>query len=246
MRPTCLRGPFGPGLLCLLLMVAVAAGCVSPSPSRQTSPEVELGALLGELQDLRGGDFGAADDPHESTSAGRDRAAREGALQEALRALAFTHPSHVPTLVANAALAYERGDAIRAQKYLDQALFHDSAHVPATLLRVRIASEGGNLPFARRKLGELIEIAPDSAEAHEAYAGVLYLAGDHGQAIAELDLVDRLRGDDATLGRTSYHRGLIAEAQGLFDEAKAHYERCRELSPGFAPAARRWNWLTHR
>ena len=56
-----------------------------------------------------------------------------------MRNLATLHPRHVPTLVANAALAYEGGDPVRAQKYLDQALRVDPGHVQATLLRIRIA-----------------------------------------------------------------------------------------------------------
>lgn len=235
------------GLTPLFLVMAGMLGCVSPSPSRTQSPDVELAALLEDLQRLRGGSFdGGGEESYSSLDAQRDQAGEIGLIEEDLRGLALTFPAHVPTLVANAALAYERRDAVRAQKYLDQALFQDPIHLAATLLRVRIASEAGNLPYARRKLKELIQVLPDSPEAHEAYSGVLYLAGDYEEATQTLDLVDRLRGDETLTWRTSYHRGLIAEAQGHFDEANAHYQHSQSLSPGFTPAARRSAWLTHR
>ncbi len=224
----------------LLFLLLGAWGCVSPAPSRVTSPDVELEALLESLRDARGGTYADTGDNSRSS------AEREGALQEGLRRLALTHPTHVPTLVANAALAYERRQPIQAQKYLDQALHHDPNHVPATLLRVRIASESGNLPYARRKLSDLIQVVPDSAEVREAYSGVLYLDGDYDGAARELDMVDRLRGDGSMVWRTDYHRGLIAEAQGNYIRAGEFYRRSQELAPGFAPAARRARWLLHR
>jgi tetratricopeptide (TPR) repeat protein len=148
----------------------------------------------------------------------------------------------VPSLVAFAALALERNDRVLAQKALDQALSVDPAHVPATLLRIRIATEEGSLSFARRTIERLLHIVPDDPDLHEARAGVLHLQGEHEQALAELDLVDRLK-ESGPIWRTSYHRGLILEAGGRLDEARELYRRSLEENPGFEPASRRWRWL---
>lgn len=232
---------------CVVLVFLIASACVSPSPSRVSSPDAELASILERLRDARGGAFSSEfDSSSEEADARVTAAATEGELAAQLRELGFTYPRHVPTLVANAALAYERNDPIRAQKYLDQALNYDPADLTATLLRVRIASEEGNLPFARRILRERIALIPDSPELHEAYSGVLYLMGEYEQALAELDLVDRLRDESMGTWRTDYHRGLIAEATGQFEEARNYFRRSREQQPNFERASRRETWLDSR
>jgi tetratricopeptide (TPR) repeat protein len=235
---------------------------MSPSPSQVVSPDEELAAILNHLREMRGGEFSTdlngtqavrppvvvpAADSTSTSSRDRDHsAAVEGELLARLRELGFTYPGHVPTLVANAALAYERHDSILAQKYLDQALNHDPANLSAILLRVRIASEDGNLPFARRVLRERIELFPDSPNLHEAYSGVLYLMGEYEEALAELDLVDSLQDESMGTWRTDYHRGLIAEASGRFEEARNYFRRSREQRPDFERASRREKWLDSR
>lgn len=219
-----------------LLSLFAAASCATPSPLAVTSPDEELASLLRELENARDGELARGGEPRSTA-----RAATEGAVAAELRRLALAHPYHVPTLVALAATAYERRDLVQAQTMLDQALSHEPTHLQAVLLRARIAAELGNLPYARRKLKELLEISPDEPELHEAYAGVLYLAGDFEDAKVELDLAEHLEAE--ALWRIEYHRGLIAEAEGREEDALESYRRCLDENPDFEPAARRDRWL---
>lgn len=220
----------------LLLFGAVA--CQSTAPSRHTSPDEELGRLLSRLEESRGGSF----EPQRNGELDGDAAALEGQLMEGIRQLALVHPRHVPTLVANGALAYEGGDPVRAQKYLDQALHLEPGHVPATLLRVRIACESGNLPYARRKLEELLRLTPDSAELRSAYAGVLYLSGDQEKALEQLEASIHLEEDEGR-APSSYHEGLIAESMGDMEKAQELYQLSIERGEDGQQAAARLRWL---
>ncbi|MEM7306169.1 MAG: tetratricopeptide repeat protein [Planctomycetota bacterium] len=212
------------------------SACLTPAPGHVPSPDEELARLLDELRDARGGEF-ATEEP------GTGDGIREAQIAREIQSLALTFPRHVPVLVASASLAYERRDPVGAQKLLDQALRLDPAHVPAVLLRVRIAAEGGNLPYARRRLAEQIELTPDEPSLREANGGVLYLLGDYDEALAELDLADRFRAEGEGTWKADYHRGLIFEAQGRPDEALAFYRKSAEGNPDFASATRRLRWL---
>ncbi|MGC4085263.1 MAG: hypothetical protein QM736_24870, partial [Vicinamibacterales bacterium] len=47
-------------------------------------------------------------------------------------------------------LAYDEGDAVRAQQYLDRLLARPEPAPDVAVLRARLAIDEGNLPFARR------------------------------------------------------------------------------------------------
>ena len=224
------------GVLATLLLLSIAAGCRTHLRLQNGVPEVELEDALQELQDLRGGELRG--------KASVADAEREALLTDRIERLAFEHPDHPPTLVARAALAYERRDAVTAQRHLDQALRLDPTSVPATLLRVRIAAEQGNLPLARRKLDEQLALRPDEPALHEARAGLHYLDEDHELALEELALAERLGARDPW--RLDYHRGLIFEAMSEPAEAQRYYRSCTEANPEFLPAARRERWLRER
>jgi len=214
----------------LILCLSLQASCLSPEPGRVGSPDEELAAVLEELRFERGGDFSEGRSPG------------EGNLVADLERLALVHPRHVPVLVANAAVAYEENDPVGAQKYLDQALALDPTSVPATLLRVRIAAEGGNLPYAQRKLREQLELAPDDPRLREALAGVLFLLGQYEEALVELDVAEHFL-EEGERGGTDYHRGLIAEAMGRFEEARAYYLKSQGGEASADRATRRLRWL---
>jgi len=222
--------------LLALVFFACLSGCLTPPPTKTISPDERLESLLTQLRDVRGGEFDGGSEHGGATP-------REAQLIRRIHELTLTFPRHVPILVASASLAYENNDSVRAQKYLDQALALEPSNAVATLLRVRIAAEAGNLPYARRKLGEQIDLAPDDPSLREALSGIHYLAGDYEDALEELDIADRLRDDDENRSVTQYHRGLIAEAQGDVEAAKEHYRQSQEQDPEYQPAARRLRWL---
>ena len=235
MKQPCLR------ILLLALPLMPAFSCLTPEPAAMTSPDEELEILLSELEGARGGFDG-----DETTLDGGRRfpSATELELARALRQLAFEHPRHVPTLVANAAVAFEANDFVGAQRYLDQALRLDPTHVSGTLLRVRIAAEQGNLPFAMRRVREQLEQAPDDPRLRETLAGIHYLLGDFTAANEQLDLALALAEEGENEWRIEYHRGLIAEGEGDNDRAREHYRRSQDLNPEFEPSLRRWRWLS--
>jgi len=72
---------------------------------------------------------------------------------------------------------------------------------------------------------------------------MLSLMGDFAGASRELDLVDHLRIGDEGRWRTEYHRGLIAEAQEQYLEARSYYMRSRRFNPAFDKAIHRGRWL---
>ena len=219
----------------LPFVLLCVVGCRAPLSLEKRPARTELREALTDLESARGGDLRSPDTSAENL---------EAAILQRIDRLAFENPDHPPTLVAKAALAYESRDFITAQKHLDQALRADPTSVPATLLRVRIAAEQGNLPFARRKLDEQLALHPDHAGLHQARAGILYLTEDYEEAMEELDLAERLGATE--VWRLNYHRGLIAEATEETELALEHYQRCLEENPDFEPALRRERWLNGR
>ncbi len=213
-----------PALLALLL----GSACLTPDPEYSPPPDAELESLLDRLAAERGEEF-----------------AGEGAagLAAEIERLPFRQPDHAASLVAAAALAYDRGDAVAAQRRLDRALALDPLDDSAVLLRARLAAEAGNLPLARRMLEQHVELRPDSARGHEALAGVAYLDGELALATRELELAERL-GDPGDRWRRAYAQGLLAEARGDAGEAARLYAECADLRPDYEPAGRRLRFAT--
>ncbi len=144
--------------------------------------------------------------------------------------------AHVPTMMANAVLAYDEGRTVIAQQLLDQTLSQARTRPDAAVLRSQIAIEEGNLPFARRLLEQHLKLVPDHAGLHEAYGALLYLVGQMADARRQLETARAL---GAPGWRVAYHLGLIAEALAFPDEARKHYTEAIEGNPGWQPAQSR-------
>ncbi|MEM6673906.1 MAG: tetratricopeptide repeat protein [Planctomycetota bacterium] len=208
-----------------LLLAAIslcASACVTPRPTAIVEPDSALAAALSQGSD---GEF-----------------VRPNMVRE-VRSLALSHPNHVPTLLADAALAHDAGATERARASLERALSVDPGHVDSLLLYTRISSETGNLSVAEKRLREAIQVRPDDSRLREALAGVLYLQSDFDDALAELETADALAGEDAPRWRTNYHRGLVAEARKNMVLAHEMYQLSWLENPDFEPALRRLRWL---
>lgn len=223
-----LTGRFCAGLAAIL----VASACVTTSPLvRQEcgNPDAQLVALLQPLEALRAngcdGQGGTSDCER---------------LRHEIERLALVCPGHVPTLMANAVIAYEEHQRVKSQQFLDQILAEARSRPDAAVLRARIAVEEGNVPFARRLLEQQIKLAPDHAGLHETYAATLYLQGQLPDATRELATAGAL---GAPGWRIAYHLGLIAEASGRLEEARRHYTEALEGNPGWPPAQSRLRGL---
>ena len=218
-------------LTAVIAPALLAAGCASHpgGVARQhcADADSQLSTLLLPLEEGRGA--GCAAYPADCDN-----------LRREIERLALVCPGHAPTLLTNAVIAYEAGQTLKAQQFLDRIFERPGSHPDAAILRARIAVEEGNLPFARRFLEQQILLAPDVAALRETHAGVLYLAGDSDHARIELNAAGEL---GAPRWRIAYHLGLIEEAQGRMDAAKRFYSEAVAGNPGFAPARARLNGL---
>ena len=214
----------------------MASACATTSPLvRQEcyNADVQLAGVLQPLEALRAKGCDTA-----------QRGAECERLRRELERLVVVCPVHVPTLMANAVVAYDEHQPVKSQQLLDQILAQSSRSFPdAAVLRSRIAIEEGNLPFARRLLGQQIRLAPDHAGLHETYGATLYLSGEFPEARRELTMAGAL---GAPRWRIAYHLGLVEEASGRLDEADRYYFEALVGNPAWAPARSRLNGLRAR
>lgn len=214
---SCFMRPLSMRLLALVAGVQLAA-CVSPPIGREPSPSADLKSVL---------------------TGGRDLPVEQ--LARSLRALSLEHPRHVPTLVADAALCLETGRVGRATALLDAALQLAPDHGDAVLLATKVAARSGDLGSAWRRVNAALRTRPDAPELHEASAALHFLEEQYGESLAALDRADALAGEASW--RSSYHRGLVAEAQGNLTAARDYFLQCEDDASAFEPAVRRRRWI---
>jgi tetratricopeptide (TPR) repeat protein len=217
----------------LALIAGLASGCAGPvGPGHPTrlDPDRRLGELLDRWDALRAAGAGCDADPH------RGPVADCAELQHEVERLTVEFPRHVPSLHAAAVLSEAAGEHQKARSYLDALFAATPAHPEAAMLRSRLATAEGNVPFASRLLAEQVRLTPDHSGLREAQAGVLYLEGRFEEALEALRVAERL---GAPAWRVAYHRGLIAEARRDPVAAAAHYRRALEENPAFRPARAR-------
>lgn len=205
----------------------LVAGCARPTLIQQQQcydGDTQLAEVLRELETRRANGCEAGG----GAACLRARAAVE-------RQLAVCQ-AHVPTMMANAVLAYDEGRPVVAQQLLDQVLSQARTHPDAAVLRSQIAIEEGNLPFARRLLEQHLKLSPDHAGLHEAYGALLYLVGQMADARRQLETARAL---GAPGWRVAYHLGLIAEALAFPEEAQKYYAEAIAGNPGWQPAQSR-------
>jgi predicted Zn-dependent protease len=214
----------------LFASLFAAAACASNPPLvRQQcyNPDAQLAELLTPYEQVRA--KGCVLDAGQLGSE-CDR------LRVEIARLAVICPTHAPTLMANAVIAYDDKRPADAQQYLDQILSQPRSFPDAAMLRGQIALEEGNTPFALRMLEEQIKLAPDQSGLHETYAAALYLGGQLARSRDELTLAQAL---GAPRWRIAYHLGLIEEASGNRAEAARDYSEAVSGNPQFQPAAAR-------
>jgi len=216
-------------------LAAAACKTISPLVRQECdNADAQLARVWQPLEALRAKGCDAVDERGTSEC---------GRLRRELERLAVICPGHAPTLMANAVVAYDEHQAVKAQQLLDQILSQQRTFPDAAALRARIAIEEGNLPYARRMLEQQIKLAPDHAGLHETYGAALYLGGQLLEARHELTTAAAL---GAPRWRIAYHLGLVEEAAGRLDEARRYYSEALEGNPGWAPAEARLKALRAR
>lgn len=224
-----LTGRFCAGFAALL--VATACATTSPLVHQECyDADAQLVAVLQPLEALRA----------TGCAGGAGHVSECERLRHEIERLVLVCPGHVPTLMANAVIAYDEHQPVKSQQFLDQILADARSHPDAAVLRARIAIEEGSLPFARRLLKQQIRLAPDHAGLHETYGATLYLERQLPDAARELAAADAL---GAPRWRIAYHLGLVAEASGRVEEARRYYTEALAANPGWAPAQSRLKGL---
>lgn len=151
-------------------------------------------------------------------------------LRRQAQNLSFRHPTHVPTRMLLAAMAYDANDPIDATRHLDYLLRLQPTHPEAAILRSRISIEEGNMPHAVRLLESQIRLRPDHAGLREALASAYFMTHDYELAQASLNAAETLGGRPE---RIAFNRGLIAEEQGDAESARRYYQLAEQHSPGW-------------
>ncbi len=218
-------------IVCVWVLL-VSSACATAPVARQrcVDPEIQLARLLQPYETLNSTGCTTAQDECER-------------LRNEIVRLNLVCPTHAPTLMANAVIAYDQGRPIEAQQLLDMILAQPRVHPTAAVLRARIAIEEGNLPFATRLLDQQIRISPDDSALHEMYAAALFLRGNVLESRSELRIAAAL---GAPKWRIAYHLGLIEETAGRASEASRLYLEALQENPNWAPAQSRLKALQAR
>ena len=155
------------------------------------------------------------------------------ALRAQIERLSVDCPNNTEIVMANALLAFEARNFARSQQLLDELFSLGISNPEAAVLRTRIALEQGNIPFALRFAEQQIRQMGDDPGLRETYASALYLVRRWDEARAQLQTAQQL---GAPVWRIAYGQGLIAEADGKFDEAKLRYQAALQARPGWKQA----------
>ncbi len=217
-------------LLAPLALVAFAS-CISNNwghRAQSTNPDTRLADLMADYQHAKS---------HHDQGDGTDHILVDAErYKNEIERLSVEFPRHVPTLFANAALAYDHAEFAKCQSYCDRLFSIQPVHADAAVLRSQVAIREGDLPFAKRMLETQKNYTPDHARLREALSATLYLMKDYEGAGRELDAAERL---GAAAWRVAYNRGLIAEGKGDAAGAMAAYEAALAAKADFAPAQAR-------
>lgn len=208
--------------LAFVALVSLAAsGCSSdakrPEPDEALRPRVEA------WERQKSGESSLPDDLVKDTEIHDP-----DLVQHQIEGLSVEYPSHVPTLMACAIVAYDSKQPEKAQEYLDRVLSIAPDHPGAAILRARIALEDGNGGRARKALEEAVRFRPDHAGVRETLAGVYFALGRYPEARTSLDVAERL---GAPAWRVAFVRGLVEEAMGNGAAAASLYTKAIAANP---------------
>ncbi len=233
-------------LLCLLLLLTTS--CISNRVGyrdQRCDPDQRLADLLQDYDRAKTADASncACRGQWRTESYGK---CRDGGhivvdcdrVRNRIQALSFEYSRHVPSLLANAMIAFEERDHGSSMRYLDLLFEVQPVHPEAAVLRSRLGLAEGNLPAAKKLIEDQIRHAPDHPALHEALAEILFLEGRYDQARDRIGVAETL---GAPSWRMAFNRGLIAETEGDLEHARSMYTIALEIKPDMAQAAARLN-----
>jgi tetratricopeptide (TPR) repeat protein len=124
---------------------------------------------------------------------------RNAEADEEYRRYLVNHPDDSDALVGTARNAVELGDLERAAELLDRALALTPASTSALRARADVDLHRGDLRSAIGWLDQAIRADPFDHEALHVRAGVRARLGDQSGSRADIDVLDRLKRDQAEL-----------------------------------------------
>ncbi len=206
---------------CALLLGACSS--LNQRPIAEAAPDTRLDRMVDAYAQTSGN--GAchelADESHPTVDCER--------IQRHVERLNTEFPHHDRILLTNAVMQYESGNMQKAQFTLDQLLARPGPQPDAAVLRGQIALREGNTTLAKDIANRQIMLAPAHHGLRETLAAALYFNGNYVLAGKQLGIARRL---GAPEWRTTYHEGLIEEAQGNLAAACANYRASAHLAPG--------------
>lgn len=214
------------GIAALALLLCASCATSWGHRSTVTNPDKRLAELLHDYEESKK----RGEEDHSNLVVDPDRVKNE------IERLSLEFPRHVPTLMANAALAWDHDEVAKTQSYLDRLFSIAPIHADAAVLRAQVAMREGNLPFARRLLESHRQYVPDHAGVREALSACLYLLKEYDAALSELATAERL---GSPPWRIAFNRGLIAEARGDAAGAARAYQTALDANPDYQPARSR-------
>lgn len=217
---------------CILSSVLLITGCANQGAKDSYDPMGKLTQTLAEYQVTEG--------ELNCHTAQQARVDCEG-LASALAALNLQYPNNQRIALNGAMVYFELGRYNDSQLLLDQLLAQPYANAEAAVLRSQLALMEGNFTLARSVIQRQLEWVPDHPELYAAQAASYYLEGRYEKARGALRAADRL---GLASWRTSYHLGLIYEAQQQWPMACSHYTRVLQLQPNHRAAVGRLLFLS--
>ena len=150
-------------------------------------------------------------------------------VRQELRRLVLYAPRDADARAGLGTLALQLGDEAEAARELDAALSIDPGNTAAAVLRARMLLGEGNSQRARRVLDAALLRRPGDPELHLGLAQVEHLEGEPEFAREHLERARRLGANE---NRVLLATGLVAEAAGENDAARAAYEALLVEDPG--------------
>lgn len=164
-----------------------------------------------------------------------------GRLANELGALSMSYPQHQKIGFTSAIVYHQVGQKIDSQMVLDRLLAQQNPMSEVAILRSQIAMQEGNITLARTVLQRQVQLQPDHPELHATLAATYYLEGRYKKAQAVIATADRL---GAPVWRTSYHLGLIHEAQSHWAQACHFYADTLDSLPDHRQSLSRLLYLS--
>ncbi|PKH32632.1 tetratricopeptide repeat protein [Shewanella sp. ALD9] len=217
----------------VIVVALVSSACSTSQTKREYQPDDQLTAMLKQYNVNQ--TDGVNCQGYQSAISDCER------LSNDLGALSMTYPKHQQIGFTAAIVYHQIGRDVDSQMVLDRLLSQQQPVSEVAILRSKLAMQEGNINLARTVLQRQVQLQPDHPELHATLAASYYLEGRYEKAEAVIATADRL---GAPVWRTSYHLGLIHEAQSNWSQACHFYADTLSYQPAHRQSLSRLLYLS--